>query len=490
MDKMQNQVVETGRVFDSGYLNRLLILFVGLMFTVFYVETMLTPSLPYIASEFNTSIAQTTLLIALYAMTGTALVPVMGKLGDIYGKKRILVYVLFAYAAAVSVTSFSPNFTFMLIARTVQGIGIAIVPLVFSLVREEFPRDRIPKAVGLLSGMNGVGLAVALPLGSLVSNNFGWQGTYHTAIPFVILLAILTYVILKESPYKRPNVKIDYIGATLLGSSLAIVLFTLAEGPSWGWASISTVALGLFGIGLLAPLILYESHYSRQGGEPILNLRLLAMRNVMVTNFVILSLLGITLAEQVLVFKLELPSPVGYGFDIFQAGLSIVPFAIAMFIFAPITGLVVSKLGVKPLAFFGSLLAVVGFLLAAQASTYVELLTFLFIVGSGISIMISSVQNLLLLTVDPRDMGLTTAMNTVFRNLGDSIGAPIAGSVLSTFTVSVLVGYSKAGTAIYRSFPSAAAFEYCFYIAAAAFAVIAIVILFGREVLGKKAERE
>jgi hypothetical protein len=87
-------------------------------------------------------------------------------------------------------------------------------------------------------------------------------------------------------------------------------------------------------------------------------------------------------------------------------------------------------------------------------------------------------------------MGLTTAMNTVFRNLGDSIGAPIAGSVLSTFTVSVLIGYSKAGTAIYRSFPSAAAFEYCFYIAAAAFAVIAIVILFGREVLGKKAGRE
>lgn len=485
---MQSQTSTANQLSDPHYLNRLLALFVSLMFIVFYIETMITPSLPSIRSEFGVSIAQASLVIAFYAMSGTALVPVIGKLGDIYGKKRVLVYVLFIYAVAVSITSFSPNFTFMLIARTVQGIGISIVPLVFSLVREEFPREQIPKAVGLLSGMNGAGLAVAFPLGSFISNNYGWQGTYHTAIPFVILIAILTYVLVKESPYKRPNVKIDYVGATLLGASLVIIIYTLAQGPSWGWTSISTVLSATFGIALLLPLLLYERRYLAKGGEPILNLRLLGIRNVMVTNFVILGLMGITLAEQVFVYKFELPSPVGYGFDIFKTGLSLVPFAISMLIFAPLTGQFVSKTGVKPLAISGALIAVLSFILVAQSSTFTQLLTFMFIMGAGISIMISAIQNLLLLTVDPRDMGLANALSTVFRNLGDSIGAPIAGSVLSTFTVSLLVGHTQDGAAIYKSFPSAQAFQYDFYIAAAVFVVIAIVITFAKEVLGKRAE--
>jgi MFS family permease len=460
------------------------------MFTVFYIETMLTPSLPSITHEFGISIAQASLLIAFYAMSGTALVPVVGKLGDIYGKKRVLVYVLFAYAIAVSITSFSPNFTFMLVARIVQGIGISIVPLVFSLVREEFPRDKLPRAVGLLSGMNGAGLAVALPLGSLISNNYGWQGTYHTAIPFVILLAVLTYFLVKESPYKRPNVKVDYLGATLLGASLAIIILTLAQGPSWGWASIITVSSATIGITLFLPLVLYERYYLARGGEPILNLRLLSIRNVMVTNFVAMGLLGVTLAEQVYVYRFELPAPVGFEFDIFKAGLSIVPFAVAMLVFAPIAGQFVSKTGVKPLAFSGTLLAVLAFLLSSQLTTYTEWLICMFIVGAGLSIMVASIQNLLLLTVDPRDMGLANGLTAVFRNLGDTIGAPIAASVLSTFTVSLLVGHSQAGTAIYKSFPSAAAFQYCFYIAAAVFVIIALISLFAREVLGKNAKTE
>jgi MFS family permease len=483
---MQPQQAEDTRAFDQRYLNRLLLIFVGLMFTVFYIETMLTPTLPSITSEFHISIAEASLLISLYAMSGTALVPVIGKLGDIYGKKRILIYVLFVFAASVSVTSFSPDYTFMLVARIIQGVGIAIVPLVFSLVREEFPRDRIPKAMGLLRGMNGAGLAVALPLGSLVSNYYGWQGTYHTAIPLVVLLAVMTYAVVRESPYRRPDVKVDYVGAALLGSSLAMVLFALAEGASWGWESLSTISLGALGAALLLPLVLYERRYVQRGGEPVLDLRLLTMRNVMVTNFAVLGLLGITLANQAFVYRWESPSPAGYGFDIFQTGLSLVPLALALFVFAPISGIAVSKVGVKPLGILGSLVTVVGFLLCAQASTYVELLVFMGLVGAGISVMISTVQTLLVLSVDQRDMGLANALNSVFGNLGDCIGAPIAGAVLSTFTVSVLVGKSSAGTGIYRLFPSVSAFQYCFYIAAAAFVAIAVAILFAHEVLGKR----
>jgi MFS family permease len=469
---------------DPSYLNRLLLLFVGLVFITFYVEMMLVSSLLAIATEFGTSISQVSLVVALYGMSGTALVPVIGKLGDIYGKKRVLVIVLAAYATFVSVTGFSPSFNFMLVARTLQGIGIAIFPLLFSLVREQFPREKIPKAVGILSGMNGIGLAVALPLGSLISNDYGWRFTYHTAIPFVFLLAVLTYLLVRESPYNRPKVKIDYVGALLLGLSLASVVLALGEGATWGWTSVETLSLGSFGVALLFPLLLYERRYQARGGEPILNLRLLAVRNVMVTNLVILGLLGLTLAQVVYVFRLELPPPVGFGQSIFSAGLSLVPFALSMLIFAPLTGVVVSKVGVKPMAILGSLVAAVGFVYAAQTTGYAGLVASAIVVGAGLSTTLSAVQSLLLLTVEPRDMGLAAALNTVFRYLGNSIGGPIAGSVLTTFTVSLIVGKSSGGSSIYKAFPSVAAFQYTFYIAAAVFAGIIVVTFFAHEVLG------
>src|SRR5208283_3148794 len=119
-----------------------------------------------------------------------------------HGKRKVLMGTMLAYAMAVSVTGFSPNFEFMIAARSVQGIGLTILPLGLSLVREEFPRELVPRAQGLLSAMFGVGFAVSLPLGSFVSQNYGWRDTYHTAIPFVVALTILVIVLVRESSYR------------------------------------------------------------------------------------------------------------------------------------------------------------------------------------------------------------------------------------------------------------------------------------------------
>jgi len=484
-NNLQGKREKTG-AFDSRYTNRLMMFYPTLSFLIMYIELMMLSSLPSIASEFHVSVAQVSLVVGLYAVSGTALTPLVGKMGDIFGKKRILVYVLVIYVIAISVTGFSPNFVFMLAAIAVQGIGLAIQPLLISLVREQFQKDKIPKAQGIISGMNGVGLAVALPLGSFVSGSFGWRATFHTAIPFVVLCAVIAYVAVKDSPYSRPNVKVDYVGAGLLGSSLALIVFALAEGSSWGWASAATISLFLVGIVLLAPLLIYERSYSKRGGEPILNLRLLAIRNVVVANVTVMgTYIGMVLAFYTYIFKFENPQPAGFNLDIFKTGLSLVPLAASILIFAPLTGWLVSRTGVKRLAVPGAIIATVGFLLDTQASTYTQFLVFLFVVGIGVGMVSASVINLLVLTVDPRDIGLASSMNTVFKNLGNAVGAPITGSILSTFIVSILVS-STNGSPIYISLPSNAAFHYCFYLAALTFMIMALIISFADEVLGKK----
>ncbi len=464
--------------FDPAYARRVMLILAGIITLVLYIEGMLTPSLNTIASEFRVTPGQVSLILSAYIVTGVALSPVVGKLGDIYGKKRVLGIVLVIYTACVSVTGFSPNYPFMVAARAFQGIGLTIFPLGLSLVREEFPREMVPRAQGILSAMFGAGFAVSLPLGAWVSGNFGWRTTYHSAIPFVVLLAILVFVYVRESRYRRPEARVDYVGAAILALALAFVVLALSEGSTWGWTS--TPTLGLFGAGvaLLAPLVLYERRYQRSGGEAILDFRLLRQRNVMVTNIVgAVAGLGMYLALLSMTFLFEAPPfSGGYRLSIQSAGDALVPLAVGMLLFAPVAGILVSRIGTRPITLIGAAVTGVGFLLAVPAQSLGSLLVVEFLVGAGIGIVNAGMINLLVLTVDPRDMGLATSMSAVFRNIGSALGAPISGSLLSTFTI------AEYG----QSAPAFVAFQWAFAIAAITFAFAGGFILFGREVLGQK----
>jgi MFS family permease len=465
--------------YDSAYALRVMIILASLVTLVLYVEGMLTPSLPTIAKEFSITSGQASLILSSYIITGVALSPIVGKLGDIYGKKKLLGIVIVVYAACVSVTGFSPSYSFMVAARAFQGVGLTIFPLGISLVREEFPRAMVPRAQGFLSAMFGAGFAISLPIGAWVSNTYGWRSTYHSAIPFVVLLAILVFLFVRESKYRRPDSKVDYVGASVLGMALALIVLALSEGATWGW--LSTPTLGLFGVGgaLLIPLVLYERRYQRTAGEAILDFRLLRQRNVMVTNLVgAVSGFGMFLALLSMTYLFQDPTVAGgYGKDILGAGLSLVPLAIGMLIFAAIAGTLVSRLGTRPMTAIGSAITGLGFLLAIPAQPLESLLAVEFLIGAGIGITNAGMINLLVLTVNPRDMGLATSMSAVFRNVGSSLGAPLSGSLLATYTISVL-GFG---------FPSRVAFEWSFALAAIAFAFAGGFMIFGREVLGRHA---
>ncbi|MCI4366339.1 MAG: MFS transporter [Thermoplasmata archaeon] len=471
-------------VYDKAYTTRILLLLAGLVAIILYVEGMLTPSLPEIQATFGITSSQASLILSSYLVVGVALTPVVGKLGDIYGKRLVLGIVLVTYAACVSVTGFSPNFTFMIAARAFQGVGLTIIPLGMALVREEFPKSEVTRAQGILAAMIGVGFAISLPLGAWVSNTYGWRFTYHSAIPAVLLLTVLTIVFLKESAYKRPNVKVDFVGAFTLGLALALVVLGLSEGPTWGWTSLPTLGTIVLGVLLMAPVYLFERRFLAQGGEPILDLRLLGKRNVLVSNVVLgFAGLGMFLALFSLSYRFELPGPSSFGESIFIAGLSLVPMALSMLVFAPIAGSTVSRTGVKPLAVLGGALGAVGFLAVALASTLMQIYAAEILIGAGLAFLNASVVNFLVLSVEPREMGLATSMNSVFRYLGSSIGAPIGGSILTTY----LVAWSPAAHAPALMVPGKEAFELPFLIAAVMMAIAGGLSLLGREVLGPRA---
>jgi MFS family permease len=469
--------------FDRKYANRTLVLFAVIAATVMYVEIMLTPSLPKISSDYGIDAAQASLILSLYTVFGTAINPIVGKLGDIYGKKKILTYVLIAYTGMVTLTSFAPNYTVLLISRTFQGIGLGIFPLAFSLVREQFPRDLIPRAQGMVSAMFGAGLALGLPVGALIANSYGWQANYHIATPFIIALTVITIIAVKESVYRNPTAKMDYFGAGLLGVALALIVLGLSEGANWGWYSTPVLGMLVGGGLIFVPLVLVE----RRLDAPILDFKQLSERNVLVSNLIGMVVgIGMLLSFQSIVYQLENPSPSGYGFDIFKGGLYLLPMAITMLVIMFPVGVMISRVGTKPFIFAGGIIGAIGFLLLSTATTSIQIPEYLVVASIGMAMLMASIQNLLVLSVRPHEMGLATAMNTVFRNVGSSLGAPIAGSILSTFTVLIFLGPTVGRLA----FPTHLAYTYTYYVAAFSFLLAFIAGLFAREVIGKKAKAE
>ncbi len=468
------------QAFDSGYANRALVLLAVVAALIIYVDTMLTPALPKIVAEYGVTIDQASLLISLYTVLGVAVIPIFGKLGDIYGKKRVMMYILVTYVVAATMTSLAPSFNLILASRFVQGVGLGVFALCFSLAREQFPRKLVPRAQGVISVVQVAGAALGLLGGAVITNDFGWQTNYHIAIPIVAVLTALVFLVVKESPNKKPGVRLDYVGAAWLGASLTAIVLGLSEGTSWGWTSAPILGLLIVGPAAIVPLALYE----RGVAEPVLDLKLLRQRNVMVANLLIISFgLVSGIAFQALVYALELPSPSGFGISITDVGLYLLPLVVVILPVALGVAALIPRYGVKPFLYIGSVLVTIGFLLLSTYTSPVQIEVYLMVYAFGGGMVTVSIQNLLVLSIAKSEMSLGTSLNTAFRYVGQTLGAPAAGAILSTFVAS----YSVSGQVL--SLPTRAAFHYCFYISVVAFIAVGLLSIFAREVIGKNQDK-
>jgi MFS family permease len=464
--------------FDSKYSNRTLVLLSVTAALIVYIDVMLTPALPTIAAQYGVSIAQTSLLISLYTVFGVAVMPIIGKLGDIYGKKRVMVCTLAVYLGVATTTSFLQNFDLLLVSRFFQGVGLGVFPLCFSLAREEFPRPLVPRAQGLISAVQVAGGAFGLIGGAFVTLEYGWQANYHLALPVILALVLLTLVLVRESPNRKPGVKLDYVGAGWLGLSLTAIVLSISEGATWGWTSLSTLLLLVGGLLSTLPLAWYE----QRRPEPILDLKLLRQRNVMVANFVVL-LFGasIFMAFQAITYFLQLSQPSGFHLTILQTGLYLLPLVVVLLPVAYVVGMLIPKYGVKPFLFAGGILGAIAFLLLSTATSPLQVGLYMVVYAAGGGCISVGIQNLLVLSLATSDMGLGTSMNSAFRYIGQSIGAPISGAILSTFVAM----YDVNGQSLVL--PMRVAFQYCFYTAALLLVVSVGAAFLAHEVMGKEA---
>jgi MFS family permease len=448
-----------GTAYDPHAARNVLIVLAVMALMVMYVETMVIPAFKSFVLFFDNAPATTVVwIVSAYLLVGTVATPIFGKLGDKYGKKRVLVVLMSLYAVAVSLAGFSPNIgaafgvdranqIYVLIGiRAFQGLGMGMFPLAFAMLPEVFPAARVGQAQGIVSGMFAAGASLGLVGGGYISYVWGWQLTYHTVIPIAVALAVLAYVILRESPYRTPE-PIDYPGVASLGLALATAMFGLTEGTYWGWTNFSAVRFAGIGWGvpdffvlaLLATVFFLV--WEPRSPNPVVSFTALKQRNIWISNVNgVFVGVGMFLIFIGLVILVEYPYAPGFGLNEFQMGLVSVPASLSMLGLAPLWGRLVASRGPKPVMVAGfAVMSLGGLGLVLFNSNIYELVLFSIPSLVGNVAVLIAMANIIVLSVSPKELGIQNGMNQTFRNLGSAVGPVIAASVTASFMATAYV---------------------------------------------------
>ncbi|HEY1487456.1 MAG TPA: MFS transporter, partial [Micromonosporaceae bacterium] len=307
----------------------------GLSFAI--LQSLVAPALPAIAGDLHTSTGNVSWVLTAYLLAASVLTPILGRLGDMLGKRRVMIVVLILLGAGTILAALAPNLVVLVIARALQGAAGAILPLSIGIVRDELPRERVGVIIGLLSALFGLGAGLGIVLAGPIVQHLSWRWLFWFPLALVVVALLGVIVGVPESPVRTPG-RLDVVGAGVLSVSLVTLLLAVSEGGDWGWGSATILTLFVVGLVTMVGFVIFELRVA----EPLINMRLMALRGVWTTNLVGLTF-GFVMYGTFLLIPtlLELPASTGYGFgkDVTAAGLFLLPSTLAMLVFGPMSGL-------------------------------------------------------------------------------------------------------------------------------------------------------
>jgi EmrB/QacA subfamily drug resistance transporter len=439
-----------------------LVVLMGACVTFALSQTLVIPALPKIAVELDASRGAVSWVLTAFLLSASVATPIVGRLGDLYGKGLVLTIVLLIFAVGAVVCALSNSIGVLIAGRTLQGVAGAVFPLSFGIVRDTFPPSRVPTGLALISAIFGIGAGIGLPLSGVIVDNFAIEWLFWIGLVSVPA-AIAAYTLVPPSPTVE-RVRIDWGGAALLSVALTSVLLGVSRAESWGWGSPKNVAAIVGGIAVALLFLLYESRVR----DPFIDLDVMRQPAVLTTNLTGF-MVGVAMFSTFLIIPsfAEAPEATGYGFgaSVTLAGLLLFPAALAQLVAGPVGATVGGRVGFRRVLILGSALACVAALVMAVAHDHEwELMIAGALLGAGVSLSLGAMANLIVAAVPQSQVGIATGINTVGRTVGGSFGAAIATAIL-------------AGD-VARGFPTEAA-----YTAAFAFSSVAGLLALGAALL-------
>ncbi|WP_328875461.1 MFS transporter [Streptomyces sp. NBC_00287] len=397
------------------------------------MQTLVIPIVPELPTLLNASASNTAWAITATLLAAAVATPVVGRLGDMIGKRRMLLTSILLLISGSVVCALADSLVPMIIGRALQGLAAAVVPLGISIMRDALPADRLAGSTALMSASLGVGGALGLPAAAFIADNWDWHILFWTSAALGAVSFALVLLIVPESKV-RTGGRFDLVGSLGLTAGLVSLLLAVSKGGDWGWTSGTTLGLGATAVLILLAWGLYEL----KAKQPLVDLRTTAKPQVLFTNLASIAL-GFSMFAMSLVLPqlLQLPEETGYGLgkSMLTVGLVLAPQGLVMMAMSAVSAGITKAKGPKVTLMIGALIVAAGYGLNIVLMSEVwHLVLVSCIIGGGVGFTYGALPALIMGAVDPSQTGAANSLNTLMRSLGTSFASALAGVILAQMT--------------------------------------------------------
>ncbi|MBU3067131.1 MFS transporter [Nocardia sp. NEAU-G5] len=404
-------------------------------------QTLVIPLLGQLPQLLHTSTANATWVVTASLLVGAVVTPVAGRLGDLYGKRTVLIGSTVPLIVGSVVCALSSSLWPMVIGRGLQGMGVGIIPVGIAALRDLLPPARLGSGIALISSSLGIGGALGLPLSAAVVQYSNWRVLFWGVAVASVVVAGLIYFVLPKTPPVGGHGRFDVVGAVGLGAGLVCLLLGVSKGGDWGWGSGGII--GLF-VGAVVVLLLW-GWWELRIAAPLVDLRTTARPQVLMTNVASI-MVGVAMYSSSLILPqlMQLPTITGYGLgqSMMAMGLYMAPGGLMMMLVSPVSAKLSALRGPKVTLAVGALIMAAGYGLSMVLMGHAwSLMLVTIIVSSGTGFAYGAMPALIMSGVPQSETAAANSFNTLMRSIGTSTASAVIGVVLAQMSIT-LAGHS------------------------------------------------
>ncbi|WP_171072371.1 MULTISPECIES: MFS transporter [unclassified Streptomyces] len=404
------------------------------------MQPLVAPALPDIAAQVGVAPSGAAWLLTAFLLSAAIATPIIGRLGDLYGRTQLLLVTLALVIAGSVLDATAGSLGLLVAGRVLQGFGAGVFPLVFGIARDTFRAERVPHAIGLISVTLGIGSGIGVVLSGVIVDNLDYHWIFWLQT-LVLALCLLATQALVPPSRNRTTGNVNWVGAALMGGGLAGILLAVSKASAWGWGSLATLGCALGGLVLLALWTVSE----RRTRHPLVDMTTLRIPAVWTTNLTAVLLGAGMFSAFVLIPPFaQAPTSTGFGFgaSVTTSGLLLLPMALTMFVVGSFAGHIQHRIGAKASLVAGSAVSMSAYtLLLVAHDSKLPIYGATGVLGIGVALGFSAMANLIVQAVPGHQTGMATGFNTVARTVGSAVGSALAATLLAN-------GASSSGPAV------------------------------------------
>jgi EmrB/QacA subfamily drug resistance transporter len=395
------------------------------------LQSLVIPVLTTIQHDLHTTQSAVTWVLTAYLLSASIMTPILGRVGDMTGKKRVFVATLVALAVGSLLAAVAPSIGVLIVARVIQGFAGGMLPVAFGIIRDEFPAEKVAGAVGVIAALTAVGAGLGIVLAGPIVEALNYHWLFWLPLILTVAAAVAAILFVPESPVRTPG-RISWLPALLLSGWLVALLVALSQAPSWGWRSGSVLGLLVAAAVLAGGWVLAELRAT----TPLIDMKMMRRTAVWTNNLVALLLgVGMYATFAFLPEFVQTPTAAGYGFgaSITRSGLMLLPSAVTMFIVGLFAGRLARRLGGRALVIAGCLIGCAAMSMLAFAHHHQwQIYVSSGLMGIGFGLAFSAMSALIVAAVPPSQTGVASGMNANIRTIGGSVGAAVMASIVTS----------------------------------------------------------